>query len=102
MYWQLIFTSGSTLAALLITPASPWRPGHFTIVASFAGAGPTLESTKTRIVAVMSAACFDDFSKKSSNFELGALAKPSFEMLALRNKYSIVMNRPGFAGGHLV
>jgi uncharacterized protein len=32
-------------------------------------------------VALMSAVCFNDFSKKLSALELGALAKPSFEML---------------------
>jgi uncharacterized protein len=44
-------------------------------------AGGNAASDETRIVAVMAAACFDDFSKKLSNLELGALAKPSFEML---------------------
>ena len=32
-------------------------------------------------IALMSALCFNDFSKKLSALELGALAKPSFEML---------------------
>jgi hypothetical protein len=30
---------------------------------------------------LISAACFADFSKRMSALELGALAKPSFEML---------------------
>lgn len=47
----------------------------------FGEAGDIAASDETRIVAVMSAACFDDFSKRLSSLELGALAKPSFEML---------------------
>jgi uncharacterized protein len=47
----------------------------------FGEAGDIAASDETRIVAVMSAACFDDFSRRLSNLELGALAKPSFEML---------------------
>jgi uncharacterized protein len=44
-------------------------------------AGGNAGSDETRIVAVMAAACFDDFAKRLSKLELGALAKPSFEML---------------------
>jgi uncharacterized protein len=38
-------------------------------------------SDSGQAVALMSAVCFNDFSKKFSALDLGALAKPSFEML---------------------
>jgi uncharacterized protein len=38
-------------------------------------------SDSGQVVALMSAVCFNDFSKKLSALDLGALAKPSFEML---------------------
>jgi uncharacterized protein len=38
-------------------------------------------SNSPQLVEQVSAVCFDDFSKKLSALELGALAKPSFEML---------------------
>jgi uncharacterized protein len=44
-------------------------------------AGNVARSDPGQAVALMSAVCFNDFSKKLSALELGALAKPSFEML---------------------
>jgi uncharacterized protein len=44
-------------------------------------AGGVTTSDSNQVVALMSALCFDDFSKRLSALELGALAKPSFEML---------------------
>jgi uncharacterized protein len=48
---------------------------------NFNAAGSSAASDVAQIVAQMSAVCFSDFSKKLSALELGALAKPSFEML---------------------
>jgi hypothetical protein len=48
---------------------------------NFGGAGSVAESDRGQAVALVSAACFNEFSKKLSALELGALAKPSFEML---------------------
>ena len=48
---------------------------------NFGGAGSVAESDRGQAVALVSAACFNEFSKKKSALELGALAKPSFEML---------------------
>lgn len=44
------------------------------------GSGNSTSDTN-QLVALMSARCFDDFSKRLSALELGTLAKPSFEML---------------------
>jgi uncharacterized protein len=47
---------------------------------NFSAAG-SVASDRGQAVALVSAACFNEFSKKLSALELGALAKPSFEML---------------------
>jgi uncharacterized protein len=48
---------------------------------NFGAAAGVAESDAKQVVALMSEICFADFSKKLSALELGALAKPSFEML---------------------
>jgi uncharacterized protein len=46
-----------------------------------ASTAENVASLNSQLVEHISAVCFDDFSKKLSALELGALAKPSFEML---------------------
>jgi uncharacterized protein len=48
---------------------------------NFGAAAGVAASDEKQVVALMSEICFGDFSKKLSALELGALAKPSFEML---------------------
>jgi uncharacterized protein len=48
---------------------------------NIAVAGSAEASNEKQMVALVSATCFPDFSKRMSALELGTLAKPSFEML---------------------
>jgi uncharacterized protein len=48
---------------------------------NFSAAGSAAASDPGQVAALLSAACFSEFSKKMMALELGALAKPSFEML---------------------